>query len=348
MTANGQPILVIGLFNKPADAEHRYLTATEQMAQLFEKNSIAVITTSASQGKLLRLIDTVYTIIKNRAQFSMAIAPLFGTRPSFIWQEIATRLLKLFHKKIILVVHGGSIPERMQKNAAPFLKALRRADIVVCPSPYMQHVLAQYHITTVLIENVLPLNEYLFYPRQHLSPRIIWMRSFEDTYNPLMAVRMAALLAKKYPDFAMVMAGRDDGMLSQTKALAAQLGVIEKISFPGFIQLSQKQEYARTYDIYICTNRIDNAPVSIIEFMAMGVPVVAVKTGGIPYLITDNVNGCLVMPDDEKAMAEKIDMLINNPELCKHICANAHTYSRNYDEALVLQKWSTVLQLNRP
>ena len=141
---------------------HNYISAAEQLAALLSANSINVIRTSFYKSKLLRLIDTVYSIIKNNAKIEIAIVPLYGTRPSFIWQEIATRALKLFRKKIILIVHGGSIPQRMEINAAPFLKSLRRANVAVCPSAYLQQYLKQHGVNTLLIENVLDLSAYTF------------------------------------------------------------------------------------------------------------------------------------------------------------------------------------------
>ena len=204
---SAKPVLIVGLFNKENKNNHNYISAAEQLAALLSANSINVIRTSFYKSKLLRLIDTVYSIIKNNAKIEIAIVPLYGTRPSFIWQEIATRALKLFRKKIILIVHGGSIPQRMEINAAPFLKSLRRANVAVCPSAYLQQYLKQHGVNTLLIENVLDLSAYTFYQRKSVDANIMWMRAFEDTYNPEMAVRVAGLLKKKYPHFTMVMAG---------------------------------------------------------------------------------------------------------------------------------------------
>jgi glycosyltransferase involved in cell wall biosynthesis len=165
------------------------------------------------------------------------------------------------------------------------------------------------------------------------------MRAFEDVYNPAMAVEVARLLDKKFPDFQMVMAGGDKGLLTAIKRMVSDYGLTTKVLFPGYINHQQKLQYAREYDIYICTNKIDNAPVSVIEFMALGLPIVSVNTGGIPYIIKDGENGLLVNDEDVDAMVEKIEMLIQQPALTTQIAANALNYSRRYDEAPVLGKW---------
>ena len=53
-------------------------------------------------------------------------------------------------------------------------------------------------------------------------------------------------------------------------------------------------------------------PVSIIEAMALGLPVVTTNVGGIKYLVKNKVNGTLVNPDDAEAMTSAIINLIQN------------------------------------
>ena len=336
-------ILVVGLF-RPANNHSKPVTASQQLADLLAKNNIPVIKTSFRQGRVTRMTDTLFTILFQSRSFSLAIVPLFGTKPSFIWQELATRLLRLLGKPYILVVHGGSIPERMKQESGPFIKALQRADKVVCPSGFLQAHLLQYDLESVIIENVLDLSAYRFVQKENIRPRILWMRSFSDIYNPQMAVRVAALLAKKYTGFKMVMAGDDGGLLTVIQAMVKECRLEEQVTFPGFINRQQKQALAQDFDIYICTNRIDNAPVSVIECMSLGLPVVSVNAGGLPYLIRDGVNGFLVAPDDDKAMAEQIERLINNPPLAATMAANALLYSKQYDETPVLQKWKLLFR----
>ncbi len=331
-------ILIIGSFYHPANKNHS-VTAAEQLAAILKKHHVGVITTTRQYKKIQKLIATVYAILVYSRHYDIAVVPLYGTPLSFIWQSVSVQLLKLLKKKVVLVVHGGSIPEQVEHGQTKFIKTLHRANAVVCPSPYMQTFLSGKGIQSTVIENGLDLSSYPHQQKTIFRPHLLWMRSFSDTYNPEMAVRVAIVLAQKYPDFKMVMAGTDGGTLQRIVNMVQLHQLDQVISLPGYLDHAQKIKYAEACDIYISTNRIDNAPVSLIEFMALGLPIVAVNTGGIPYLIKDGYNGLLTEPEDAEAMAKKIEMLIGHPELSKTICGNAYAYSAHYGEEAVFRKW---------
>ncbi|MGI8952788.1 MAG: glycosyltransferase family 4 protein [Chitinophagaceae bacterium] len=343
MKSKNKKILILGLFIDPANPNKNIRTSSDRLAEMFHRNNISVITSSHKSRRLSRLIDNISAILKHKNDFAIALVPLFGTTPSFLWQKLMVTILKSLHKKIILIVHGGSIPQQMDINPRRFLNALKRADIIVCPSGYFFEYLKKYNLATILIENVINLNKYPFQKKSKITPKLLWMRAFEDVYNPQMAVRVAVQLAKKYPDFKMVMAGADLGMQNQIKQMAKQYSITDKIIFPGYINMKEKLQYAKDCDIYICTNKIDNAPVSLIEFMALGLPVVSVNTGGIPFLIKHGETGLLVEFDDDEAMAKQIENLLQDLRLAQKIICNAYNYSRKYDEPVILEKWKKVL-----
>jgi glycosyltransferase involved in cell wall biosynthesis len=158
-----------------------------------------------------------------------------------------------------------------------------------------------------------------------------------------MAIHVAERLAIKFEDFQMVMAGKEGPLFSLIKRMVAEKGLSDKIIFPGYINMQEKIAFAEQYDVYINTNKIDNAPVSVIEFMALGLPVVSVNVGGLPYLITNEQNGLLVNGDDDEAMFLQICRLIKNPSFAKSICCNAFHYAQQYDEKNVFKKWERLI-----
>ncbi len=344
MNAAGKKILIVGLFLSPKNKHKILRTAADQLAELLVKNGIEVITVSTLVNQAARLLDTFATVIAKSGQYKIAVVPVYANRLSYIWEITTTKLLQLLGKKIVLVVHGGRLPAKMQKNAKKYLPIFRAANLVVCPSDYLSSTLRQYGVESQRIENVINLHDYVFHTKEKFRCRIFWMRTLEDVYNPEMAVRVAALLAKRYADFSMVMAGYDRGSLAMVQQLAKQLQVDDKISFPGYITNEQKNKYAEELDIYICTNRIDNAPVSLIEMMAMGLPVVSVNTGGIPFLVTHQYNGLLSELDDDIGMVNNISRLVDNAAFTKTLVDNGRHFAAQFGEAAVIEKWKGVFK----
>jgi len=336
-------VLQLGLFVHPKNEKLNIRTSSDRTAEMFLKYGIDTVTVSYLQNKILRLLDTLYTTINKRNQYNIAVVPLFGTWPSFLWQTIIVRLLKLFKKKVILRILGGSIPERTDKGAQRFIRSMKRADVLIAPSAYMSQYFENKGFNILVIENPIDLSHYTFHQKKIIRPRIIWMRAFTETYNPAMAIRVAKRLSQKYNDFEMVMAGKDGSLTTPIKKMAEENELSNKIVFPGYINMQEKLAFANNYDIYICTNKIDNAPVSLIEFMSLGLPVVSVNVGGIPYLINDEQNGLLVNDDDDEAMFLQICRLIENPSLAMSICCNAYKYAQQYDEKNVIGKWKELL-----
>lgn len=336
-------VLVLGLFLGNKEEKSTIRTAEERISSMFSKNNIATIVSSSRRGKMGRLLDTMITTIVKRREYDTAIVPLFGTWPSFLWQELMTRILKALGKKIVLGIHGGSIPGKMEKGSTRFSRALERASVVVAPSDYMAGFLSKRGFRVKVIENPVDLSQYTFTQKATIRPRILWMRAFTDIYNPKMAVRVAVELSKKYADFQMIMAGKDGPLTPVIKQMVKKYGLEKKIHLPGYIDLEDKLRLASDFDIYICTNRIDNAPVSLVEFMALGLPVVSVNAGGIPYMIKDRYNGLLVNGDDEMAMCRAIDELIENPEVATSIIMNANAFVQRYDEKNIVLKWKELI-----
>jgi glycosyltransferase involved in cell wall biosynthesis len=339
-----QAVLIVGLFLSEKNKHKIQRTPADQLAELFTKHGLQVVTTSKFVPRLARLMDTISTIFFKRSKYSIAIVPLYGGFRSFVWEAITVSLLKKLNKKIVLIAHGGAIPERMKTRSAKYLATMSKADQVVCPSGFLAAEFGKYNLPCTIIENVINLQEYHFHAKQTIRPHILWMRAFEHPYNPLMAVEVLASIKQQHPQASMVMAGFDFGMLQQTKALAMQLGVLDAIEFPGYIANEQKNKYANECDVYICTNKIDNAPISIIEMMALGVPVVTVNSGGIPYLVNDKHDCLMVEDDDVEDMAKKILYLIGNPEKAVALMNNASISAGKFGEDAVIKKWQSLLE----
>ena len=66
-------------------------------------------------------------------------------------------------------------------------------------------------------------------------------------------------------------------------------------------------------DLFVLATRADNHPLTVLEALGCGVPVIASRVGGIPEQLTEET-GVLVEPGDPEALARAIDALLADPE----------------------------------
>jgi glycosyltransferase involved in cell wall biosynthesis len=132
-----------------------------------------------------------------------------------------------------------------------------------------------------------------------------------------------------------------DGPLREELILHAKRRSLSKnIRFMGFQR--NVHDYLSLLDLFVLPSRWEGFGISIVEAMAMGLPVVATRVGGIPEIVDDGRTGFLIEKDDVHALADKILYLLKNPPVRKEMGEKgkeryeslfmATTMSRQYQE----------------
>jgi glycosyltransferase involved in cell wall biosynthesis len=67
-------------------------------------------------------------------------------------------------------------------------------------------------------------------------------------------------------------------------------------------------------DVFVMTSAAENCPMSLLQAMACGLPIIATRVGGIPEMVRDGVDGLLVPPGDVSALADALRVVVANPE----------------------------------
>jgi glycosyltransferase involved in cell wall biosynthesis len=132
-------------------------------------------------------------------------------------------------------------------------------------------------------------------------------------------LRAAAVVTREYPtaQFVIVGEGRDDGLLNQLKNLAEALGIAGQVHFLGYRE-DLPSIYA-TFDLFFLSSRREGICNSLLEAMAMGVPIVATDVGGTKELIADGQTGYLLSAGDVEGMARVLLALVRDESLRKNV-----------------------------
>lgn len=125
-------------------------------------------------------------------------------------------------------------------------------------------------------------------------------------------LRACVVVARAFPDFMLLVAGRGD-QLGALEEEARGLGILRNVRFLGFRE--DIPCLLQAMDVFVLPSFSEGLPLSILEAMALGKPVVASNVGGIPEVVKDGMTGYLVPPKDPEALAEKILLLLHHPQL---------------------------------
>jgi len=315
----------------------------EDLAVALASAGWSVITTSSRPSRFTRLQDFLLTVWWQRHRYDVAQVDVYSGL-AFFWAELVCWALRMTKKPYVLTLHGGNLPMFAQGSGERVQRLLRSASVVTTPSAYLFEQMRPYRQDLVLLPNPLDLAKYPFKHREHPAPNLVWLRAFHDIYNPLLAVRVVALLATDFPTVRLVMIGpnKGDGSLESTKDLALKLGVQDRVICPGPVHKDEIAHWLHQGDIFLNTTRVDNTPISVLEAMACGLCVVSTGVGGIPYLIDNESTGFLVPSDDPRAMATTVARILREPGLSGRLSERGRHKVEEFDWSVILPRWESL------
>ncbi len=309
----------------------------ETLAKLFIQADYSVRLVSTSPYRLLRLADIIGSLILWRNQTDLFLINVHSGK-AFGLADAASLTARWLRKPVILMLHGGNLPDFTSRHPHWAQRVFSRATAITAPSRYLAECVLLPQ-TAYIIPNVIPIENYPFRLRRRVQPRLIWMRTFEAAYHPLMAVETLRLLLKSFSDAHLTMAGQDQGMLEQVGKQIAKDGLEQHIRLAGYLHPPAKLREFSQNDIFLNTNRIDNMPISLIEAAASGLPVIATNVGGIPFLVQHETTALLVENGDACGMAEAVRRLLSEPKLAERLSQNGRCLAETFTWKRVQVLW---------
>ena len=318
-------------------------TSIVVMGEMFEREGYVVYYASSKQHKLLRMMDMILKTIRYGSKVDYVLIDTYSTY-NFWYAFVVSQICILFEKPYIPILRGGDLPNRI-KSSPKFSKLIFCNSLYnVAPSTYLFNIFDNLNYPNLkLIPNTIEIGNYNFLKRNELAPKILWVRSLSVIYNPKMAIDVLAILKTSFLEAELCMVGQEkDVRMNDLKEYADSLGV--NVTFTGKLSKTDWIKLSENYDIFINTTHFDNTPVSLIEALALGLPVVSTNVGGIPYLVRDKETALLVNDSDSQAMADAINELIKSPELAKELAANGRKLAEQFDWQIVKNHWKEILK----
>jgi glycosyltransferase involved in cell wall biosynthesis len=246
---------------------------------------------------------------------------------------------------VVFHLHGGGFA-RFLHESGPLTRRiarllLDRATAIVVLSErwaaWMHRVTSNPRI--VCVPNSVPLPPPI--PRAPQPGLVVFTgrcREAKGVHDLLDAI---ALLATDDPQVTLECAG--DGDLEAVGLRALSLGIAERVRLRGWIGVRDRDELLARASVFVLPSHAEAMPMSLLEAMAAGCPVIASAVGGIPDVVQDGVNGLLVPPNSPRVLAQALRTLLSDPALAARLGREARsTIARRYTTERALERLEQV------
>ncbi|KJD35909.1 glycosyl transferase family 1 [Tamlana sedimentorum] len=334
---------IVYIGNKAGKASKANLSSIDVLSKLLSAEGYSVTSASHKQNIVLRLLHMLYVCFKNRKSTDYVLIDTYSTL-NFYYAFFVSALCRIFNLKYIPILHGGKLPNRLKTSPKLSKFIFNNAYVNVAPSSYLESQFKTFGFNNITnIPNAIEIDNYPFKERQFNEVKLLWVRSFSKIYNPLLAIKILKSLKLGGIDASLCMVGPDvDGNLDEARQFAKNENL--NVTFTGKLTKLEWIALSNEYNIFINTTNFDNMPVSVIEAMALGLPVISTNVGGLPYLIKHEKTGILVKPNSVESFIFQINQLHSNSSYTSRLAINARRFVEDFNWDVVKKQWINLLK----
>ena len=291
---------------------------------LFDRQPITYLATHCDGTRLRKLGQMLRSWVRFMVLLFMGRIALvhihLASRASF-WRKLSFAAPAVWcGLPVILHLHGGDFTDFYESGCGAMGRWLvrwvfrRAAHVVVLSEGCAQWIRDALHRQDVQVVHnpvSLPESSGSWATRQPgLGLCLGRMSRLKGTFDLL-----NALAILKSQDVAVHLALAGDGDETEVLQTVLRLGLQDRVQLLGWVGGAQRDELLRRATFLALPSHREAMPMSVLEAMAAGLPIIATPVGGVPEAVTDGVEGFLVEPGDLPALADRIARLVRDPEL---------------------------------
>ncbi len=251
----------------------------------------------------------------------------------------------------VLTAHLGDVPggvpeqtDRLFQLVDPFAqKVWRQAAAATAVSSFVQELAEKaYGRNVTRILNGIDMSDAPAPPGSVGHPRrLIFIGRLNPQKCPLFLIEVLAGL--EATDWRMTLIG-DGTLMEATRRRAAELDVISRIDFTGWLAGSEVQRHLSNADLILMPSSFEGLPVAAIEALKYGVAIAASDIPGVHDVVTDGVNGLrLPVGDSASWIAGVKSLLADEPRLLA-MKKESHQHARTFDLQRITVEYESVLE----
>tara|TARA_B110000467_G_scaffold44508_2_gene40796 strand:+ start:5689 stop:6717 length:1029 start_codon:yes stop_codon:yes gene_type:complete len=326
----------LGMLNKSRPQQ------LDDILKLFSDKGLNVHKLTFFKSKILKFLHILF-YLPVRLRYYNVIHMQAHSYLNIVAVILALFWSKILNKKLIVYYCGGAAKSFFSEYPKLVKSVYSSVDLVVVSNKYIWNEFLKLDIKSEIIPHIMNSDLFKYKERNELKPRLLWVRHLRNEYNPMLLIEVFKKIKSIYPETQLKIIG--DGYLREKIINTIKEENINGIEVMGYIDRDCLMEYFNWADIFLNTTNIDNQPVSVLEAMKCGLPVVSTDVGGIPELITHRENGLLSPENDADKMAKNIDLLLRESKLGSDLSRAGNEFVENTcSSKIIFAKWSIVYQ----
>jgi glycosyltransferase involved in cell wall biosynthesis len=314
--------------------------------------------TLGERGRLQKTLRRLADCWRFAAQLRKNNVDLVHLNPSldaksFIREGFFTLLARAKKKKVVVFFHGWkkTCEIRIERYFLwIFNWIFGKADALIVLSNENKETLKRWSVARPIYKEVTVINDNelegfdiqnaLKKRRSSKTWRIFFLARIVKEKGIYEALEAHSLVQSKYPTVEFVIAG-DGKELDNVKSFVRTRN-LDNVTFAGYIKDEEKRRRFQEAHIFFLPSYSEGCPVSVIEAMAYGLPVVTRSVGGVVDFFENERNGYISQSLDPHVLADQIEKLLVDRKLYKRISLYNYQYAQSHflasNAALRLEK----------
>lgn len=258
----------------------------------------------------------------------------------YLFATPAIWIAKLRGARVVVNYRGGNAERFFAATSPLALRTLKAADALVTPSGFLARVFKALGVEAEIVPNIVDLTRFrsdVLRPGGD-APHLIVTRNLEPIYDIPCAIRAFGKICERFPRARLSVAGTGPERDALVR-LSGELGLSDRIRFTGRIPNGEIAALYASADCMLNPSRVDNMPISILEALASGVPVVSTDAGGIPDMVENGVSAMLVPVGDADAMAERAIAVLEHAATAEALRDEGLRRAKEFDWSIIRDRW---------
>ncbi len=241
---------------------------------------------------------------------------------SFKRSSYFVNLAKRFGRRVVLHIHGGGFREYYNTHPSGILKSLKKADCVLALTDSWKEFFSdQLQLPNVVVVPNIVSNPQIKEVEHDGRLHLLFLGAIIEQKGIFDLVEVIKEHKDEWDGNLMLHVGGSHEV-EHLQRFINDNGLENLIQYEGWVSDDKKIVLLNLMDAYILPSYIEGLPISILEALSYGKPVITTPVGGIPEVINES-NGFLFEPGDREAMYKIINDIVSNPTCLKEKAVNA-------------------------